>query len=327
MDSSNDGDSTYTTADGQVLHGFVTGGDFVSADGNTAVVGGQMLTGTTDSDKHVFTTGDGAQYFVSDDGLVPGVQPPEGSFLAGGERRIIDGEPVYGIRGDDGSFLSRYPDSTIYVTGTDTKDPDGKVIPVGTVEHGVTTPDGFFLKGGSIRTLPDGRQLYGYARGTGFISYDEKTMVLPGGQVVTGNLDSVNIFTTSDGKTFYVGDDIQPASPRLDGSYVLPDQSTVMTSASWTVDLLQLSDSMQIVKSRMQSISDEIDAIQRLSSVIEASWSTPAGGTFTDVASQVTTGFATLKDKLSDLVVGMETGYASYVEAERVNNANVTESA
>jgi hypothetical protein len=310
--------------DGRTLYGYTAGSDFWSYDGSTAVVGGRLITGALNFDDGVFTTSDGA-YLVSDKGLIKGVQPPGQDFLPNGERRIIEGKPVYGTVGDDGSFLSQ--DGTVYVTGTGEKAGDGTVIAAGTVQHGVTTPDGYFLPGGSIHTLPGGKELYGYAMGSGFVSSDGKTVVLPSGQVLTGTSDNeTGIFTASDGKTYYVGsgDSIQSAALQLDGSYLLANQQTVMTSASWTVDLLQLDQSIDLVSSRIQPISDEIEAIQQQFSIIEASWSSPAGGAFADITSQAAAAFATLKDLLSDTVDKMRLSYTNYEKSELQNVRNTT---
>src|SRR5260221_635580 len=80
--------------------------------------------------------------------------------------------------------------------------------------------------------------------GKDFFSSDGTTIVLSNGTVLTGHLDkSTGIFTANDGSSFFIGNNgIEPAKPEPDGSYQLPDGSTVMTPKEWSVDLPALHD-------------------------------------------------------------------------------------
>ncbi|MFE1856693.1 hypothetical protein, partial [Streptomyces sp. NPDC059489] len=78
--------------------------------------------------------------------------PENQQFYKPDDVRTIDGHPVLGQYGADGSFVSR--DGTIYVS------------PQGTVVHGLTSPDGHFLPNGESRVV-DGRTVWGSVGGDG----------------------------------------------------------------------------------------------------------------------------------------------------------------
>lgn len=242
--------------------------------------------------------------------------------------RIIEGKPVHGTLQSDGSFLST--DGTILVTGKATEGPDGTTIPAGTVEHGVTTPDNRFLKGGSVRVLPGGQKLSGYAVGGDFYSVPgpggASTIILANGTVHAGTLDTSNgIFTATGGGIYFVGDDgIQSATLQTDGSYLLANQQTLMTAQSWQVDFEKISSDILTIKSRIGPISDEIANIRGQFTFIESAWRSPAGESFSDVAARVTGALFTLKDLLSEMVTRMEASYANYVVAEEKALQNMT---
>lgn len=109
-------------------------------------------------------------------------------------------------------------------------------------------------------------------------------------------------------------------------------QVTVGTP-TWTVDLGALADSITLVSSRALSIENEYDNITTQYETIEmggtgasaAVWSSPAGNTFNDVATQVTNVMSTLQQLLGDMVTRMRQTYDNYVQAETTNVNNVSQ--
>ncbi|MCO5974924.1 hypothetical protein, partial [Actinoallomurus soli] len=120
---------------------------------------------------------------------------------------VVDGHP--GTVQPDGSFVS--DDGTVYV-------PAG-----GRPEHGISTPDGHFIPGGTTHVMPDGTTAYGMMAGNVFLSVDQKTIELGDGSVLHGNLDvNTGVFTTDSGNAYLVTADGVVSVV----AHVMPDGST-----------------------------------------------------------------------------------------------------
>ncbi|MEV5753694.1 WXG100 family type VII secretion target [Actinoallomurus sp. NPDC052308] len=124
-----------------------------------------------------------------------------------GAQRTVDGHP--GTLESDGSFLS--DDGTVYV-------PAG-----GQPEHGISTPDGHFIPGGTTHVMPDGTIAYGMMAGNDFLSVDHEAIALDDGSVLHGNLDeNTGVFTTDSGNAYLVTADGVVSVV----AHVMPDGST-----------------------------------------------------------------------------------------------------
>ncbi|MEV6029085.1 hypothetical protein [Streptomyces sp. NPDC052036] len=81
---------TKTLGNGQVLYGHQMGGDFLSADGKTAVLAnGTVLQGSYDDKTGVFTSSTGATYVVTDNGITPAAMQSDGSYLLGNGQTVM----------------------------------------------------------------------------------------------------------------------------------------------------------------------------------------------------------------------------------------------
>ncbi|MFK0156994.1 hypothetical protein ACIQVK_33665, partial [Streptomyces sp. NPDC090493] len=131
--------------------------------------------------------------------------------------RTVDGQHLLGSDTQDGGWISQ--DGTVYVSGD------------GTVEHGLTAPDGSFLANGEVRQI-DGDSVYGTRLDDGsFLSEDGKTMVTAGGVVEHGQTTADGQFVTEravDGQDLW-GSDTQ------DGGWISQD-GTVYVSSDGTVE-------------------------------------------------------------------------------------------
>jgi WXG100 family type VII secretion target len=265
--------------------------------------------GTVQSDG-TFISADGSLLQLPNGFIEHGKVLPDNSFLA---VTTVNGNQVWGSFGSDGSFLSQ--DGTIYVS------------PSGAVETGVTDPNTkSFLQGGTTYTLPNGTILYGYADAGGFYTYDGKTIVLNDGTVVTGSLNTGDgIFTGNNGSYYFIGKNgIVTATPQSDGSFLLPDGGVVMTPQSWKVDLPEMDSAIQLVKSRIASISDSYDTIQLKYGLVETVWSSPAGTSFADVTSTIDNAMKQMTDVLGSIYSAMQATYDNYLKTEQTNTKNFT---
>jgi uncharacterized protein YukE len=227
--------------------------------------------------------------------------------------RQIDGRPVAGYATTDGGFIS--VDGTIYVTSS------------GTVEHGISTPDGQFLENGTSRTLPDGTVVYGYTDGPDFYSYDGTVLVLADGTVVHGTLDQATGIFTADGGNVYVLTDtgIDPGTLGSDGSVTLGNGDVVMTAHSWAVDLAQLENAIAVVSGVALSIERHHSTIVSLCGEVDDDvWQSPGGQTFSDVSARLNDAMTTLDQLMDDIVDRMRTSYDNYEQAEKAATQNFT---
>ena len=321
------------------------------------VVDGQHLSGRVTQDGG-FLSADGKTYVSPSGEVQHGLTAPDGSFLPNGAVRTVDGQQVYGSVLPDGSFLSQdgtelvLPSGVVEhgrtapagtfeyqrtvdgqpVWGSDTGDgwlsSDGKtyIDSSGNADTGITTPDGQFIAGGSTYTLPDGTVLYGHQDGAGFVSADGTTVVLPDGTVLKGTTDTnTGIFTANNGATYALLDSgMAPVTKQDDGSYQTPDGQLIMTAESWRVDLQAFSDSLSLVSAKAHDISGFCDTIKGQYGLIEMSWSSPAGGTFSDAATKANNAMDTTRALLSDVINRMKMSYDNYVQAEHANVQNST---
>ncbi|NED79493.1 hypothetical protein G3I76_05215 [Streptomyces sp. SID11233] len=200
------------------------------------------------------------------------------------------------------------------------------VDPSGSVEHGITSPDGYFLPNGEIRTI-DGRQVYGRHLTDGsFISQNNTIIVLAGGAVVRGTYDgSTGIFTGQNGNGYFVGEDgVKSGHFRKDdGALELADGSAVMTPASWKVNLEQLAGTIALLENGAPHIKYCSDLITTHHRTIEGSWASPAGGDFALVAEKVDSAMTTLNTLLDDTIMRMKVSYDNYVTNEAANFKNL----
>jgi uncharacterized protein YukE len=101
---------------------------------------------------------------------------------------------------------------------------------------------------------------------------------------------------------------------------------------TFKADLGDLEASITLVQSRAGSIEDEYrnitSQLMTLSSggmgVTASAWSSPAGGTFTAVATQLSNAMSTLQNLLNDMVSRMQQTYSNYVQTETANTQNLT---
>ncbi|MFF7475119.1 hypothetical protein, partial [Streptomyces sp. NPDC008092] len=139
----------------------------------------------------------------------PGQTTSHGQDLT---ERTVDGRHLLGSETQDGGWISQ--DGTVYVAGD------------GTVEHGLTSPDGAFLANGEVRQI-DGDSVYGTRLDDGsFLSEDGKTMVTADGVVEHGRTSPDGQFLTEhtvDGQAVW-GSDTQ------DGGWISEDGSTYVSS-------------------------------------------------------------------------------------------------
>ncbi|MFF3561803.1 WXG100 family type VII secretion target [Streptomyces sp. NPDC002574] len=126
--------------------------------------------------------------------------------------RTVDGQDLLGSDTQDGGWISQ--DGTVYVSGD------------GTVEHGLTAPDGAFLADGEVLQV-DGQSVYGTRLGDGsFLSADGSTLVSADGVVEHGQTTSDGQFLTErtvDGRTLW-GSDTQ------DGGWLSQDGTVYVSS-------------------------------------------------------------------------------------------------
>ncbi|MFG2940431.1 hypothetical protein, partial [Streptomyces sp. NPDC048282] len=131
--------------------------------------------------------------------------------------RTIDGQHLLGSGTQDGGWISQ--DGTVYVSSD------------GTVEHGLTAPDGSFLANGEVQEI-DGQSVYGTRLDDGsFLSEDGATMVTAGGVVEHGQTTSDGQFVTErtvDGRDVW-------GSDTGDGGWISQD-GTVYVSSDGVVE-------------------------------------------------------------------------------------------
>ncbi|MYS23327.1 WXG100 family type VII secretion target, partial [Streptomyces sp. DvalAA-14] len=291
---------------GKVVHGLTAPDGKFLANGATQLVDGVLMYGSM-TEGGGFLSEDG-KTFVTPSGVVEhGKTTDDGHFLT---PRVIDGTTYWGGDTTDNGWISQ--DGTIYIDSS------------GTVEHGISTPDGNFLKDGTTHTLPNGTVIYGYNDGPDFYSADGKTIVLADGTVVTGTLDTTTgVFTSTGGQVYVLTDSgIESGTLQSDGSIALADGQTFMTPASWTNDLKELADAITFVQGKADTIADQISTITTQYSTLEEIWATPAGQTFTDVATRVNSAMQQLQTLLGDTTDRMQMTHDNYQQAEEKNTAN-----
>jgi WXG100 family type VII secretion target len=76
------------------------------------------------------------------------------------------------------------------------------------------------------------------------------------------------------------------------------------------------------VKGKASSVSDRISTISTQYSTIEELWSTPAGQSFSDVATKVNNAMAQLQTLLGDTTDRMQMTHDNYQQAEDKNAKN-----
>ncbi len=225
-----------------------------------------------------------------------------------------DGVTYWGNKTADGGFISE--DGKTYIDAT------------GKIEHGITTSgkDAHFLPNGTSVTLPSGQVVYGYMTGDDFYSEDGSTIVLDGKTVVNGSMDQFSgIFTSSSGDGYYVGaNGITHGTFRdADGALMFDDGSGfVLTEKGWKVDLQQMLDCVDLINKKNVDLSDYRESIREQIRLVEHSWKSPAGDTFSDISTQVTTALDNLVDLVANISARVQRSHDNYAEQEQKNLDN-----
>jgi len=95
---------------------------------------------------------------------------------------------------------------------------------------------------------------------------------------------------------------------------------------TFKVQLGDLEASITLVQSKAGSIEDEYHNItsQFMTLTSGSAWSSPAGDTFTGVATLLSNAMSTLQNLLDDIVRRMQQAYSNYVQTETTNTKNLT---
>jgi uncharacterized protein YukE len=259
----------------------------------------------------IFYAEDGTLLVTADDRVEHGYTDDQNRFHA---QRIVNGQTMYGFDTDDGGWISD--------NGKVSVDKDGSV------QFGISTPDGHFLPGGTTRTLPNGDVLYGWNKGDDFLSWDGNTLVRGNGDVIHGHLDQdTGIFTPDKGAGAYVitDDGAIYGTYQDDGSILGGDGNVYMTPQAWGVDLPEFHDAIAFVRGKSGLIEDHIDAIHRKSQAIYRGWTSPAGDTFGDVSRKAATAMLVLQGLLEEMVTRMNKSYDNYLVTEQANTKNLSQ--
>jgi uncharacterized protein YukE len=178
-----------------------------------------------------------------------------------------------------------------------------------------------------VMTLPDGTVLYGTMDNGTVVSEPGNgltTIVLPNGTILTGIFDQgTGIFATANNTYYFIGQNgVIPATPEADGSFQLPDGSIVMTPKAWSVDLPAFLNAIFSIQQLSELIDIATATITAQYSAIESAWQSPAGMTFTEVATVADSAMDQLNSQLTAMVQLMKTSYQNYLQVEETDNAN-----
>ena len=104
----------------------------------------------------------------------------------------------------------------------------------------------------------------------------------------------------------------------------MSDNTVYYGTPEFAVDLQAMSDAIGTVSTDRDGINSDITAIMTAFQTCESAWTSPAGTTFADFKSTLSSSTQSLMNLLDDMITRMKTTYQNYEAAENSNVNNLT---